>query len=259
MTEKYTNRPFAPTHTVVFGQPLPLSVPYFNDDAPYSAYSNNDLAFVAQPMGSPQNNEDRNVTPVPLIMTDEWNIIRDSPDIIDSLRNTEKKHDFMFIGQCGYAGREVFRTLNLDNYRFEETEPVYGLQGEEKTKTLIKFLEATAESRFVFAPRGIGSSSFRAYQSLMVGSVPIITGMNDYPFKDVIDWDTFCLSGSLEDLPKLIKQASTIDYDSFVEVGKQFWDDYCHPERLHSKLSAIAIEDHFLTNHRDNLWGLGAD
>ena len=211
---------------------------YLNDDYPMRAYETDDLCFVAQPLSGAEENKKYNVVPVPLMMTDEWDILQKHPNLVEELRETEKVYDYMFIGQCHYMGREVFRDLELPNYYFAENpRGIFHLPSEDKQQELVKFLKTIAQARFIFAPRGMGSSSFRLYQSFMVGSVPIVTGMNDYPFSNVVDWDSMCIRGGLNELDKLIKKSKDIDWDTLSNKGKAFWDSYCRHDALYSKLA----------------------
>jgi len=210
---------------------------YLNDDDPMRAYETDNLCFVAQPLSGAEGNKKYNVVPVPLMMTDEWDILQKHPNLVEELRETEKVYDYMFIGQCHYMGREAFRYLELPNYYFvANPQGVFHLSKEEKQTEIVKFLRKIAQAKFVFAPRGMGSSSFRLYQSFMAGSVPIVTGMNDYPFSEQVDWDTMCLRGKLHDLPALIKQSKSLDYQTYCDNGKKFWDNYCRHDRLHERL-----------------------
>jgi len=233
---KYNNRPFSYSRYIEFESGSPL---FLNDDAPEEAYRTSEMSFVAQPADE-ELNKKHNVIPVPLMMTDEYEILQKNPDLIEKLRNTEKTFDYNFVGQCHYVGREVFRDLDLESYDFEENpKGVYGLPKDQKHVSLISFLYRIAKCKFVFCPRGVGSSSFRLYQSLMVGSIPIVTGMNDYPFKDEVDWDSFCIRGKLSDLPALIEKSRSVDVEKMRENGMKFWDEYCEYENLYSKLHEI--------------------
>jgi len=210
---------------------------YLNDDYPIKAYETNEVSFVAQPLGPASLNRKHKVVPVPLMMTDEWELIKEDHGLVDRLRAIPKKHDYIFIGQCHYMGREVFKTLQLPNYVFEENpKGIFQLPSDEKKVELVKFLEKIAEAKFIFAPRGMGSSSFRLYQALMVGSVPIVTSMQDYPFADKVDWDSFSIRGNLPDLNKLIDKSQRIDFDEYSKKGKEFWDKYCRHDRLYEEL-----------------------
>ena len=77
---------------------------------------------------------------------------------------------------------------------------------------------------------------------MMVGSIPIITGMNDYPFKNEVDWDTICIRGDLNDLPALINKATHMSLeDRKIMRGKAmlFWDNYCRHDSLYKKLESM--------------------
>lgn len=216
---------------------------YLNDDSPMIAYQRDDTAFVAQPL--PHESNRYGVIPVPLMMTDEWEMIEEDPELIPFLRHVSRAnqdYEFNFMGQTGYVGREVFRDLKLDGYLFQETSAIWNLKPNAKKEMLKDFLRAVARSTFTFAPRGIGSSSFRAYQAMMVGSIPIITGMNDYPFKNEVDWDTICIRGDLDELPSLISKAQNMSLeDRKIMRGKAilFWDNYCRHDNLYKKLESM--------------------
>lgn len=212
---------------------------YLNDDNPINAYKSKNLSFVAQPLADFQINKNHNVITIPLMMTDEWDILCENKDLIHTLRSSRKEYTFNFVGQCNYMGRDIFRCLDLDSYDFEDTMPVYSLSKEDKKQKLISFLNRISKSKFVFCPRGIGSSSFRAYQAMMVGSIPIITGMNDYPFQNIVDWDQICIRGDLLNIRNLIELAlkkTDIEYNIMRKNSTLFWDNYCKHDQLYRTL-----------------------
>lgn len=233
------HRPFNPSSYIQFKEKKYL---YLNDDDPSDAYNSHDISFVAQPTSGSETNKKHNIITIPLMMTDEWEIINKNSQLIPKLRLNKNEYMFNFVGQCNYMGRDVFRKLNIEKYDFEETSPIYSLSKKEKAEKLIHFLHRISKSKFVFAPRGIGSSSFRAYQAMMVGSIPIITGMNDYPFKDNVDWDQISVNGKLSELNILIEKALNISYDQYSimrEKAIYFWDNYCRHDMLYKKLEEM--------------------
>jgi|14_taG_2_1085336.scaffolds.fasta_scaffold39323_2 hypothetical protein len=227
-------RPFTACDEIILNNKRFL---YLNDDNPYRAYLDSSLSFVAQPSKGQKINKENNIVSVPLLMSDEWDIINEDNNLIHELRQTKKEYDYLFIGQCHYMGREKFKTINLNNYYFRENRAgIFHLNKKDKKKELIKFLKEIAKSRFIFCPRGIGSSSFRLYQTMMVGSVPIETGMNDYPFSDEVEWSKFCISGDLDNLEELIDSSKNVDYEEYSRNAKSFWDNYCRHNKLVEKL-----------------------
>jgi len=270
-------RPFSPASVIRFGNDF---VPYLNDDHPKAAYDGDptQIKFVAQPLHGAETNKANGVVTIPLMMTDEWKIVSQDHKIVSRLRRVKKKYDYMFVGQTGYTGREVFRDLKLVGlYYFHETKPIYGLDPDAKAEELKKFLFTLAEARFAFAPRGIGSSSFRAYQAMMVGTVPIITGMNDYPFESEANWDAMSIRGHIRDIhtrrqdkgagaavvpPRgLIDDSYDLSEDEYKNMrgrGMSFWDNFCAHHNLYGHLQKVR-RSHAMAQPSNNDWGLGAD
>ena len=199
-------------------------------DTPTFAYEDTTtLKFISQPLKGSDENQKHRIVPVPLQMRHyEYEMIKADwfPDWLAKLRETKKEYDFMYVGQTGYQGREFLRNLDLPNYYLEETSPIWGIrETESRIELNKKFCEKLAKSKYVFCPRGEGSSSFRLFQSLMSGSVPIISGMEDRPFSDQ-DWESFAEFG--ENYSSLPLEG---EYNLKREKGMKFWDDFCHIEK----------------------------
>lgn len=68
-------------------------------------------------------------------------------------------------------------------------------------------------SNFSFCPRGYGTTSFRLFETLQLGTVPIYIWEDEawLPYNDIIDWNTFALiveSNELAGLPRRIEMAN---------------------------------------------------
>lgn len=222
---------------------------YLNDDRPTicdntrKGYSE-EICFVAQPIPNMINNTKLKIVTVPLMMSDEWKIISTNPHWLPEIRKMEKRYSYNFVGQCSYQGRSKLGELNqtLRDYDFESTTPIWDLNPKQKNLKLMAFIERMAKSRFVFAPRGEGSSSFRAYQAMSVGAVPIIMDSVSLPFDDEVDWDTISIRGSLSNIEQLISIASAMSsagYDQMRQNAIAFWDNYCRHDQLYDKLVKI--------------------
>lgn len=211
---------------------------YLNADDPSSTYNTDDLCFVAQPT-KPNNAKYNNVV-VPLMMGDMWDILIKHPDLLINLRRKQKKYRYCFIGAINTQHRHVYQSLDLPGYLYEQTKSsIYYMSTEQKHSEIIKFLERLSECLYVFAPRGVGSSSFRMYEAMSVGSVPIVTDMVEFPFEDEICWKQTCLYGDSDDLSELIKQTraiSRVEYNVFRDKCIHTWDNYCKHDILYDKL-----------------------
>ena len=221
---------------------------YLNNDNPILAYQpsvNNDLKFVAQPL---LDKHDDNVVVVPLMMTETWEIINNKHIDFDSIRHNNKIYDFHFIGQTHYANRHLLAQLNLAKYDFKsipENGSMWAWEHDQKVNHVKKYLNRISQSKFVFCPRGIGSSSFRLYEAMSVGSVPIAIDMVAYPFETQCNWDNMCFRGNWNDLDDMISQASNLDSNTYQFMKQnciKFWDQYCRHDLLYKRLASMVRE-----------------
>lgn len=213
-------------------------------DSPSFAYRDSEsYKVICQP--SDKNIEDYNIIVSPLQMRHfEWEIIQDL-NFIDECRNTEKNVDITFVGQPKYYERE--KIFNMDfsplTSNIRSTSSIYGVHDINQRISIMKdFYIETSKSKFTLAPRGMGSSSFRFYQSLMVGSVPILSGYNRLPFENKIDYEKLCIILDHRDndfLSKLKTKISTINYDEMRNYGIKIWDEYFRIEKTDKHLFNI--------------------
>lgn len=69
-----------------------------------------------------------------------------------------------------------------------------------------EFEYAMANSYFALCPRGYGKTSFRLYEAMQMGCVPVyISDEHWLPFHEFIDWEKFCICITTEELPALKK------------------------------------------------------
>jgi len=72
-----------------------------------------------------------------------------------------------------------------------------------------RFWNITGRSEFVLCPRGYGSASFRLYEAMAAGAIPVYIWdeVEWLPYKDVLIWNDFSISiniRDIQDLPKII-------------------------------------------------------
>lgn len=83
------------------------------------------------------------------------------------------------------------------------------------------FIYSTTNSKFVLAPRGYGRSSFRFWEVLQLGSIPVYV-YNDIewlPYKDIIDYSKFCISIHISEINKLeekLLNITAIEYENMI-------------------------------------------
>ena len=210
---------------------------YDYSDNPTSAYENKDLILIPHPLYGKKVNDEYNIVVVPLVMHEQDKIIFDKT-FLSECRKNNKKYEYGYIGDI-YKGRLELKDLELDSYFFKDTsnDTIWQLNEIDRVERLKDFLNEVSLSKFTFCPRGNGSSSFRLFESLEAGSVPLITGMVDYPFRDKVDWDSFSIRGeSIENLPELIDKSKNLtdkEYEVMRQNGIDFWEQYCRLDNYH--------------------------
>lgn len=88
------------------------------------------------------------------------------------------------------------------------------------------FLDLTSRSKFCLAPRGYGRSSFRFFEAMLLGAVPVYLWDDQewLPYKDKIDYSAFAISIQEKELSGLYQILSSISKDAherMVQEGKK--------------------------------------
>jgi hypothetical protein len=91
------------------------------------------------------------------------------------------------------------------------------------------FIDVTSRSKFIFAPRGYGRSSFRFWEALQLGSIPIyVYNDNEWlPYKDILDYSKFCISIHISDIHLLeekLKNITEIQYNNMINEYNKIKD-----------------------------------
>lgn len=93
------------------------------------------------------------------------------------------------------------------------------------------FINITVNSKFALAPRGYGRSSFRFFEVLKLGTIPIYL-WNDIewlPFKDKIDYNKLCISLNISEIDKLdniLKNINEEQYNSMLNYYNEIKDSF---------------------------------
>jgi hypothetical protein len=82
------------------------------------------------------------------------------------------------------------------------------------------FIKETLQSRFCLAPRGYGRSSFRFFEAMLLDTVPVYIwdDIEWLPYKEILDYSTFAVSISKNDLPKLYDILSSISNETYEKM-----------------------------------------
>lgn len=153
--------------------------------------------------------------PLPLIYQD----IDNKLETIPRKKFTEKKHLCSFVGTLTHKLRtnmlEVLKDKNdflLINSGGWTTKVNKEKQG--------SFIDITINSKFALAPRGYGRTSFRFFEIMQLGCIPVYIwdDIEWLPYKDVIDYEKLCISINIKDINTLEEKLLKIDENTYNEM-----------------------------------------
>lgn len=78
-----------------------------------------------------------------------------------------------------------------------------------------EFMNITEQSYFSLCPRGYGKTSFRLFEAMNLGAVPVYLFDDPWiPFQNKVGWDEFCLFAEEDELDGLVKYMRSIIKDT---------------------------------------------
>jgi hypothetical protein len=102
------------------------------------------------------------------------------------------------------------------------------------------FADITGRSKYTLCPRGYGKNSFRMYEAMQFGSVPVYIYDDDWrPFKNLVDWDSFCISIHVSKLPELKNILENISEDHYKQMSDNLisvYNDFFKLESMSEKI-----------------------
>lgn len=136
----------------------------------------------------------------------------------------EKKYKASFIGRNTHSIRpkllEQFKDNN--NFLIDIVEDISDVE---------KFNNYLESSLFTLCPRGTSPTSFRLYEALSAGSVPIyISDTYWLPFEDEINWEDFCVFIKLDEIEKIEETIDKLitsgNINKMIEYGQEVYRNY---------------------------------
>lgn len=120
--------------------------------------------------------------------------------------------------------RDVFCSFVGSNTHPLRGELVAGLRGDSRfllqlvpwrattaNEDLVAMLAAGLRSRYMLCPRGVGITSFRLYEAMQLGAVPVyVSDKHWLPYADELDWESFCVLDNGENPQALIRRLDHI-------------------------------------------------
>lgn len=139
-----------------------------------------------------------------------------------------KKYKVSFCGRKTHELRnKMFDVLSgIDEY--ELIDPDSHTFNDEHIQN---FRSLINQSTFGLCPRGYGPTSFRLYETIQMGSIPIFVSDEFWlPFTDYIKWEKLAVlitPEEIEFIPKIVDEIISAGLvDSMLEYGKLCYDEY---------------------------------
>jgi hypothetical protein len=183
-----------------------------HDDAPMNPVPQNTVVFSAG--GNVTGNM---VVPIPLIC---------SP--LEKQENKDKKYLASFVGST---------THNIRNKMIEfikDKDDIYlstkGWDQNIQTDQFSDFINASLDSKFVLCPRGYGASSFRLYEAMQLGAVPVyISDRFWLPWGYELNWNEFCVlipEDRIENIHDILESIDDETYKRMQDKIKEVYIKY---------------------------------
>jgi len=185
------------------------------DDGPFENFPEDTLIFSAG-----GNREGDNIVPIPLICSSipkEW-IPNKEKTIFASFIGSRNTHPIR-MDMCNHlSGKEGYK-ISAGNW--STSVPIDNFK---------RFIDITCSSKFGLAPRGYGKSSFRLYEILQLGTVPVyISDVHYLPWTDELDWNDFCVpvnEDEIGDIDAILKSINDVEYNKLLENGRKVYEEY---------------------------------
>ena len=150
---------------------------------------------------------------------------------------------FSFLGANTHPVRDELLKLTHPRAVVEDTSKVSFFRNDDSEEFQAqlrgqkeRYREVAARSKFVLCPRGWGTSSFRLYETLAAGRVPVIVSDEWVPTQG--DWDACSVrvaQSEVAQIPALL-EAREAQWPAMASAARQMWDEWHAPDVLFSRL-----------------------
>jgi len=152
---------------------------------------------------------------------------------------TNENKDFL----CSFVGSFNTHPIRNEIYEIYKDDKDFHFCGDKKWKIDVnkereqEFKNITEKSLFTLCPRGNGPTSYRLYESMQLGSIPIyIHDDNKWiPWQDEINWEDICILFKLEEtsfLGTYLRNMSNSEINEMRNKIKKIYDEYFTMEKV---------------------------
>ena len=161
----------------------------------------------------------KNGIPVPLICS----------ELNEPLLSSQKNILCSFVGSVisGSLRERIYHQLKDDSEIYFSPQ---NWTSQVQPSRLREFIDITKRSVFSLCPRGYGAQSFRLYEVMQLGSIPVIIYDKEwFPFCGKIDWNEFSVLvhvSKLANIKDIIKSIPEEKIQQMIQVGKTVYNNY---------------------------------
>jgi hypothetical protein len=145
---------------------------------------------------------------------------------------------YSFVGAANCEVRQRIMGLSDPRGIVQDTtgKNAWELPHEERLAYLARFAEIVKESAFVLCPRGIGPSTYRLFETLEAGRVPVILS-DDWVAPEGPAWEEFSLQvpeSRVADVPRLLTDYDPARIQKMATAARRAWESwFSHPVAFH--------------------------
>jgi hypothetical protein len=152
---------------------------------------------------------------------------------------------FSFMGQVRSPLRRALMRLGHPRACLEDTSGAFqAFSGDPPRWTLVRrYAEVVGRSRFVLCPRGGGQCTFRLFETLSAGRVPVILADQWVPPRGPA-WEEFSVRVPEREIESIPARLEQLEHD-WVEMGRRArleWERWFSPEVLFHRMVETCLE-----------------
>lgn len=172
----------------------------------------------------------------------------EEPDLLFSFQGANSHPVRQLIFGLSHPRAIIENTSNVNFFDFSDYSHTEEYQKQVRAQKQ-HFQEVVSRSKFVLCPRGAGTSSFRLYETLAAGRVPVIISDQWMPPHGP-DWEACSIrvpESELNSLPSVL-EAYEERWEHMAKKAKQVFEDWFAPDVLFHRMSDEC--QHILTHGR---------
>jgi hypothetical protein len=156
-----------------------------------------------------------------------------------------------FVGSHTHDVRIVLQNLysHMSDYYFSQQAWTPSVAGDR----LNHFIDIASRSKFTLCPRGYGNTSFRMYEAMQLGSVPVyVSDDHNLPWSDELNWNDFCVIvnfNNLQNIDTILKSINEERYHKMLENISNIYENYFTLDGMYTNIvKRISNEKNITSN-----------